>query len=284
MIKTANRCRFFAVVLVALVGAPGALGGPDVGEWVDLFDGQTLTGWQLMAASEKGHYQPVGESFQVEDEAIFCRQAASKKGAMLLTEQVFQDFELELEVWSDWGCDSGIMLRSTADGRGFQVLNDYLEKGSVGFAFGQGSGGYISRPLLLSQAGGKVVARNSYDAVMIDKLEHVIDAETFNRIWVQNGWNTWKIRCEGEAPRITTWINGTKVMGFNGATYQGRGLKHETAQNWEAKSAWSQARFAKLTGGRGRIGFQVHPGRRWAQDGVVRYRGIRIREIRHEAH
>ena len=245
-----------------------------------IFDGATLKGWHIMEMPADSEYHATAENFFVKDGALHCYQLKNRKGGLLLTDAQYDDFELMLEIKSDWGCDSGIFLRCTENGRGIQVLNDYLKRGCVGFLFGQGTGGYISRPIALHMEGDNVVAQDVYDAVEKDKLVYAIDAAGWNKLWKHSEWNTIKIRCTGIEPEITTWINGVKVMEMDGTTYAARHLKEESKQNWNAPSTWNNSNVQKVTGGKGSIAVQIHPGGRWKPGGSAMYRNIRIRKLK----
>ncbi|MGC6505752.1 MAG: 3-keto-disaccharide hydrolase [Coraliomargaritaceae bacterium] len=252
--------------------------------FTSIFDGQTLNGWKIIEKPESHNYHATEENFFVKDGAIHCYQLPNKKGGLLISETTYADFELEMEIHSDWGCDSGIFLRCTEDGHGIQVLNDYLPSGCVGFLYGQGTGGFISRPIRLYQHpdannNSKGYAKDLYDGVAIDGLLYSIDAEGWNKLWLPDTWNTIRIRCEGLEPVVTTWINGVKVMTMDGTTYKARHLRDENAQKWSAAPAWNRERVEQVTGGRGSIAVQVHPGTRWKPGGSAKYRNIRIREL-----
>lgn len=245
-----------------------------------LFDGKSLDGWHLQKESSNDHYVTNTENFVVKDGALHCYQSKDRKGSLILTDQTYDDFELTLDIKSTFGNDSGIFLRCTESGQGIQIMNDYIEDGAVGFLFGQGTGGFISRPIILDQIDGKIIAKDKYNGEEIDKLVYAIDAGGFNKIWKQDDWNTLKVRCVGVAPKITTWINGTKIMEMDGATYAARGLKHEKKLNWNSPTAWNAESVHEITGGKGSIGLQVHPGKRWAEGTSASYRNITIQEIK----
>ena len=267
--------------------AGGRLGGRSVsgaeprGAFRPLFDGESLDGWHHRFAPRD---HPGPGNFLVRDGAIWATQLPDRMGALLLSDETFRDFELALEIHSDWGCDSGVFLRSDEQGRCIQILNDYLENGCVGFVFGQGTGGYISRPIRLfgEPPGGaprRVVARDKYDGVAVDKLTHAIDAAQWNAIWRHGEYNDLRIRIQGDAPIIETYVNGAMVMGFDGRSYHGRFLKDEGRGDLAAPSAWDRAKVNSLTGDGGHIGLQVHPGPRWGANAYARYRNLRIREL-----
>ncbi len=246
-----------------------------------LFDGESLQGWHIMQRPSDDNYYATGENFYVEDGAIVCAQTDSQKGGLLLTDATFVDFELELDFKSDWGCDSGVFLRCTESGQGIQILNDYLEGGNVGGIFGQGTGEYVSRPIQLRADGSanRVVAHDVYDGAKVDGLVFFIDAAGWNQLWKPGQWNTLKVRCIGAEPRITTWLNGVKVMEMDGRVYQGRHLMDESVQNWSAPPAWDREQVQSITGNAGQIGLQIHPGDRWKPGGRVQYRNIRLTSV-----
>ncbi len=247
-----------------------------------IFDGRSLDGWHIMQVPANDLYHATGENFMVEGGAIVCSQTESKHGGLLLTDATFLDFDLELEVRSDWGCDSGIFLRCTEKGQGIQIMNDYLPGGNVGGIFGQGTGSYLSRPIQLAEEPdrGGIVACDRYNGVAKDGLVYCIDADAWNHLWKAGEWNELRIRCVGAEPRITTWVNGIKVMEMDGRVYRARHLRDVEQMNWDAPSAWDQEKVQSITGNAGSIGLQVHPGDRWKQGGEVRYRNIRLTPIR----
>lgn len=268
-----------ACVGVLNVVGCASTGGPVEPEAVSLFDGETLAGWHVMQKPEGDNYYSTEANFVVKDGAVHCLQSPEKTGGLLLTDAQYSDFELTLETKNDWGCDSGIFLRCTQDGRGIQILNDYLEDGCVAFVYGQGTGQYLSRPIRLFMEDGDVVAKDEYDALEVDKLVYAINAEGFNAAWNHGEWNTIKICCEGDEPLITTWVNGTKVMAFDGRVYQGRELMDEINGKLGVPTAWDRDKVNQITGGKGSIGLQIHPGDRWKVGGAAMYRNIRITDL-----
>ncbi|WOO40601.1 DUF1080 domain-containing protein [Rubellicoccus peritrichatus] len=250
-----------------------------------IFNGQSLEGWHIMEREADDTYYATEENFFVKDGVLHCFQTQpSRKGGLILSDDEYGDFELIIDVKSDWGCDSGIFLRCTEDGRGIQVLNDYLQNGCIGFLFGQGTGAYISRPIRLyghpdSQDAENVFAKDIYDGVEIDNLTYSIGASEWNKVWRHGEWNTLKIRCTGSEPVVTTWVNGVKIMEMDGSDYQARHLNHENVQNWDQPSAWDSEKVQRITGNRGSIALQIHPGGRWKPGGSAMYRNIRIREL-----
>jgi len=268
-------------LIAAIAFSTPAVLAEETGGFVDLFDGKTLTGW-VQASGPDIAKQYAGGEWRVEDGAITGHQRPPLIGSFLHTEKQYGDFELEIDLNPDWGCDSGIFLRTNAKGQCIQVFVDYLQRGNIGFLFGQGTGGFCSMPWELEavEEDGKLVgvkAVDKYDGVEVDGLIYSAPAEEFNKVWKHGEFNTLKIRMAGPEPRMTTWVNGVKMMEMDGSTFRPRGLKEMRAGNFKSPSAWDQEKIFEQLGPRGTIGLQVHPGPRW--DGTVRYKNIRIKEL-----
>ncbi|MDR3403030.1 MAG: DUF1080 domain-containing protein [Chthoniobacter sp.] len=73
-------------------------------------------------------------------------------GSWLMSDATYGDFELLVDARPDWPCDTGIYVRSTALGQGFQVLLDHRGDdtgglgGGIGFLFLRGIGGVLVNP------------------------------------------------------------------------------------------------------------------------------------------
>ena len=92
-----------------------------------IFDGQTLNGWH--ANAQTGHSRASehksGGRWVVEDGAIVGSQDIPGNGGILITDELFGDYEIVLEMNNDFGPDSGLFLRSTEDGTAYQAMIDY---------------------------------------------------------------------------------------------------------------------------------------------------------------
>jgi len=89
--------------LAALLGA--SLCYPaSAGDWITLFDGETLNGW-----SQRNGYA----TYRVVDGTILGRTSTGSPNSFLCTTTNFGDFELEFEVKVDDELNSGVMIRSS---------------------------------------------------------------------------------------------------------------------------------------------------------------------------
>lgn len=233
---------------MAWLGA-GIAGRAAEPEWVPIFDGETLNGWRVSAKS--GHSRTSGHTsggrWVVEDGAIVGSQDVPGNGGILLSTGAYGDFEVALEMNNDFGPDSGLFLRSTEDGRAWQAMIDYHAHGNLMGLYGEGLGG---RP---------AVSNFRFDGA-VDRVRVVTNApvpfpllpESWPSFWRHGQWNELRARIVGNPPRITTWINGLRIM-----EWQETELRHPA---------------------RGAIGLQVHGGGDLTRQ-FVRYRNVRVREL-----
>lgn len=156
-----------------------------------LFDGATLAGWHVSAASNNsvrsGHLS--GGDWRVVDGTIVGRQDPPGNGGLLVTDRDFGDVEIVLETADDWGTDSGLFLRTTETGAAYQVMIDLYPTGTVGGIWGE----------QLPQT--------------LDVRRFVFGDSPDGTLW-RPGWNELRARIIGNPPRITTWLNGVLQIDF----------------------------------------------------------------------
>ena len=70
--------------------------------------------------------------WKVENGVLTATQDKKDNGGIVLTDKKYKNFEVYLEMNPDYGCDSGLFLRSTEKGEAYQVTLDYLPGGSYG--------------------------------------------------------------------------------------------------------------------------------------------------------
>jgi hypothetical protein len=126
--------RNLVVLMVGLVAVLGqSLSGRTAGQageagFVPLFDGRTLTGWQLVG----GH----GPGYVVQDNTIVCPKDG---GGNLFTEKEYANFVLRFEFMTEPGGNNGIGIRAPFEGDAaytgmeIQILDDGHEmyKGKI---------------------------------------------------------------------------------------------------------------------------------------------------------
>jgi lysophospholipase L1-like esterase len=142
-----------------------------------LFTGSDLSGWHISQVNHHGKTQ----SWKVENGAITGTQDKPGHGGILLTDRKFRNFEVALEISPDFGCDSGLFLRSSEKGEAYQILLDYLDGGAIGGVYGE-------------------------------KLEGVQTyVPNWQEVYKRGEWNHLRARIEGDIPHIQVWLNGTKI-------------------------------------------------------------------------
>src|SRR5437762_6834314 len=110
-----------------------------------IFNGRDLTGWHISTTNHHG----TTPAYRVLHGLIVGTQNPLGQGGILLTDKKYKNVEVYLEVKPDYGCDSGLFLRSTEAGDAYQVTLDYLPAGGMGGIYGErltGVGGRGNAP------------------------------------------------------------------------------------------------------------------------------------------
>lgn len=178
--KSIIKCRSIKVLpfllALALLGCENTK--KDTTPWVDLFDGETLNGWTIKGGNAE---------YEVREGAIVGTTANEQPNTFLTSNEMYDDFILELEYKVDPNMNSGIQIRSNSlphymSGRvhGYQIEIDPSERGwSAGV----------------------------YDEARRGWLHPVADDNTAaKKAFKQNEWNHYRIEAIGDT--IRTWING----------------------------------------------------------------------------
>jgi hypothetical protein len=267
-----------------------------------LFDGKTLAGWTALPrpGGAKKSAKLAADSFYerslksrgkwtVRDGVLSGEQdpPASGLGGYLVSNEAFGDFELLIDTKPDWAVDTGVLVRTTPGGNvGYQILIDHRRSGGIGGFYGNGLGNFHALAFNVAavvDAAGKPVGlkeddpRTTLVPLTADKrrlLSFAATSEQFLRAWKFGDWNTFKIRCEGALPQLTTWINGVKIAELD--------TDKAALPNFDKKA------ILERLGKRGRISLEVHSNGpndrlgadRWAPGAVCRWRNIFIKELR----
>ena len=218
--------------------------GPKVPEgFTPIFNGTDLTGWHVSKTNHHG----TTPDYRVVHGLIVGTQNPRGKGGILLTDKKYKNFEVYIEVKPDWGCDSGLFLRSSEAGEAYQVTLDYLPGGSMGGIYGERLTG-------LANAAEVTLTPEERQARARQRTE------AWQKAWKREAWNSVRARIEGDVPHITVWINDQLVNDFT-----------DTA-NHAANGAAD-----------GMIAIQMHytdaKTPRWVDGGFWRWRVIAVKEL-----
>ncbi len=220
--------------------------------WVSLFDGSSLQGWHVSAASghSKTSENKSGGKWEVVDGAITGAQDVPGNGGLLITDEQFGDFEVKLEMKNDFGPDSGLFLRGTEEGTAWQAMIDYHANGNLMGIYGEGALG--GRPHVRNYNFKDAVTEIDPKPTGEPPVALPVLPEAWPYFWRAEQWNELRARIVGNPPHITTWINGVKIM------------------EWKE----TEVRHA-ATGG---IALQVHGGGDFTKQ-FVRYKNIQVKRL-----
>jgi len=234
-----------AVVPATLVRAAAA--GAATSSWTPIFDGQSLAGWRPAPKSphSRASANKTAGRWVVEGGAIVGSQDTPNNGGLLFTEAQYGDVEISVETNNDFGPDSGIFLRCTEEGRGYQCLIDYHPAGTIGGILGEQIWKRRGERNFTFGAKPEIITLNPH----AQPCPVVPEAWPF--FWRVGQWNEVRVRIVGDPPTITTWINGVQILTFTEPVSQ-----HPV---------------------RGHVGLQVHGGA--GNAGFVRYRNLRVRSV-----
>lgn len=174
--------------LAALLGATLCYPA-SAGDWITLFDGETLNGW-----SQRNGYA----TYRVVDGTILGRTSPGSPNSFLCSTTNFGDFELEFEVKVDDELNSGVMIRSSqkpessGSGRNERAGRVYGPQVEIESSGQDGAeSGYVY---------GEATGRG-----WLTPEDRLIPHKTMR----DGEWNSYRIVAKGV--RIQTWINGKAI-------------------------------------------------------------------------
>lgn len=256
--------RLFPFLFAGLLSHAEAGGIPE--GFTPIFNGKDLSGWHLSKTTVHGS----AADFRVTHGIITGTQNPASRplsyapnaihgGGVLLTDRRYKNFEVYVEAWADWGCDSGLFLRSSEAGQAYQVTLDYLPGGGLATIYGEGLQGVGGRetpdlskltPEQLKEYAAKMARGRGQDL--------------WDKYWKKGEWNSVRARIEGDSPHIQVWVNGEKVTDFQDTANHAAGGATE-----------------------GSIGLQVHYSGefnglkfdRWTDGGFWRWRNVAVKVL-----
>jgi hypothetical protein len=224
---------------------PPADDGPKIPEgFTPIFNGTDLDGWHVSRTNHHG----TTPDFRVIHGVIVGTQQPKGQGGILLTDKKYRNVEVYMEVKPDWGCDSGLFLRSSEAGEAYQVTLDYLPNGMMGGIYGERLKGVVGNPGEADLAPEERAARG--------RERHA----RWQKAWKREAWNSVRARIVGDVPHITVWINDQLITDFKDTANHAAGGATE-----------------------GMIAIQMHNSSekspRWVDGGFWRWRAIAVKEL-----
>lgn len=141
-------------------------------EWVDLFNGRNLKGWEKLDGSAE---------FRVEDGEVIGVSKTNTPNTFMATKEVYSDFILEYEMKMDRGLNSGVQFRSVAlqaDGtkrvNGYQVeCDDHDGRPWAGGIYEEAARGWLY-PMAYNMCAVKANKRGEWNRVRIEAVGSTI--------------------------------------------------------------------------------------------------------------
>jgi hypothetical protein len=188
--------KILTVILLA-----GFAGNVMAGDWVNLFDGKTLSGWSVHSGTAK---------YETKDGTIIGTTVIGSPNTFLCTDKEYDDFIMEFEVLVDEGLNSGVQVRSQAAQsemifwsvrtRDEKPSKKVLEKDCV----------YGYQVEIPDNAQGR--AGHVYDEARRRIFLGPEPDPSQKPAFKMNQWNTYRIQCQGDL--IQTWVNGVACADF----------------------------------------------------------------------
>ena len=224
-----------------------------------IYNGKNLDGWHMSKTAVHGS---TGE-FRVLHGLIVAtqrpREGAKGTGGVLLTDKKYKNVEVYMEVWPDFGCDSGLFLRASEAAEAYQVTLDYLPGGGMGGVYGEGLKGVGGQ----SDIDLEKLTPEEIKELMA-KMSQSTEPQPWEKHWKREAWNSIRARIEGSTPHIQVWINDEKVTDFQDTA-------NHAAGGAEDGSIGIQVHYSGEMGG---LVFD-----RWVDGGFWRWRNIAVKEL-----
>jgi hypothetical protein len=175
------------------------------GEWIDLFDGNTLDGWSVHSGFAK---------YRVEGGAIVGTTVKDSPNTFLCTEKEYGDFILEFEVMVDPRLNSGVQFRSKIA----------LEELTYWLRDDDGEMKPIKVPK--DRVHGYQVEIAGADVGTSGGIYDEARRAMIRPWWIEKGteackafndgtWNKYRVECRGQS--IRTWVNGIQTADIKDA-------------------------------------------------------------------
>ena len=210
-----------------------------------ILNGVDVAGWHV---SKTNHHGTTPE-FRVVHGVLVGTQNPPGKGGILLTDKKYRNVEIYMEIKPDWGCDSGLFLRSSEAGEAYQVMLDYLPGGNMGGVYGE-------RLKDVNMGGPRLADLSPAERAALMRQRN----EGWQKAWKREEWNSLRARLEGVVPHITVWINDQLVTDWTDTANHAAGGAED-----------------------GMIAIQMHYSNektpRWTPGGFWRWRIIAVKEL-----
>lgn len=216
--------------------------GQQTGEWISLFDGESLDGWKRYNANK------IGPLWSVENGSVKCDgkghgEGSGENGGSLITIKTFGNFEMEI----DW---------KISEKGNSGILYHVVEKPEYSHA-------YITGPEYQITDDGLAKNKNEYNNKKTGSSYDMYAAPPLKKLNPVMEWNSSKIIYN--RGKVEHWLNGEKVVEFDENSLEFKERYNKSKWSSEMYPVWN---FYKV----GSIALQDHGAEVW-------YKNIRIRKL-----
>jgi hypothetical protein len=168
--------------------------------------------------------------YRAEDKQIVGTSVPNTPNSFLCTKKDYADFILELEFKVQDGLNSGVQIRS-------QYVEEGKEVESAGKKIKGGPGGRVFGYQVEIDPSARAWTGGIYDEGRRGWLNDLKDNEAARKAFKAGEWNKFRIECKGDS--IKTWLNGVPAAdlkdsvtrsGFIGLQVHGVGKKEEALE------------------------------------------------------
>lgn len=168
-------------------------------QWQELFDGKTLNGWSLK--EDKAH-------FYVQDGMIVGDADYKTPNCYLVTDQLFDNFILELDFKVDSPLNSGVQIRSKEWKKDTTIM--YRNGGDLTQSPHKFPAGTVVGYQIEIDPSERAWSAGLYEVGGRGWLVPLKDKPEAGKAYKNDDWNHFKIIADGD--HIQTWINGVKAV------------------------------------------------------------------------
>lgn len=240
--------------------------GKDSQGFFSIFDGESLKGWwnDCKTSHTNGNSSAIW-GVDTGTQSLYTRQAVDFSGGLLVTNKMFGNYEIIMDVWVGYGNDGGIFHRTTNTGRCYNSDLDFIPGNSIGGAFGEGGFESLNLDPFSVSSSTTIQAKPIWTAYTSTQFptsfgcsEGGCVSSDWPNLWNPEGWNQFRIEVFGSAPRVRTY------------------LRKFGSPRWVPLQDHQSNNSSQPTGP---IGINVHKASgRWSSNPTW-YRNIRVREL-----
>lgn len=244
--KRLKRAVFVLIISIFVFGTACQNRTSQKDGWTDLFDGKTLNGWRIL--NQDWENPNIVPDFYVEDNMIICNTKMNAGGGYLVTDKLYSDFILELDVKIDSTLNSGVQCRSQVWEK--DTVTSY-EAGNAEHTVRQSKwpAGYVWGYQIEIDPSRRAWSGGLYEPGNRGWIVNLEGNEVARKAFKSMDWNHIKIRMEGN--KIQTWVNEIPIVdttddmsasGFIGLQFHGAYNENQK----DKKSMWRNIKIKEL--------------------------------------